>query len=89
MVLIPVHCPYCETEQLVKRGKTETRKQRYLCQNDACAHRVFIRDYSYRAYWPAVKQLENGYDIRTVQELLGHKNVRTTMIYTHVLNKGG
>jgi site-specific recombinase XerD len=30
-----------------------------------------------------------GYDIRTVQELLGRKDVRTTMIYTHVLNRGG
>jgi transposase-like protein len=76
MVLIPVCCPHCGSERVVKRGKTGDGKQRYLCQNEACSHRTFIRDYRNRGYLPAVKQqiiemAVNGGGIRDTARVLG------------------
>ena len=76
MILIPVLCPHCGGDQVVKRGKTENDKQRYLCQNEACSAKTFISDYDYKGYLPEVKQqiIEmalNGSGIRDTARVLG------------------
>lgn len=75
MALIPVFCPHCGGNQVVKRGKTENHKQRYLCQNQACPVKTFILDYDYKGYLPKVKQqiIEmalNGSGIRDTARVL-------------------
>jgi transposase-like protein len=56
MICIPVLCPYCQSSQVVKRGKTDTGKQRYRCQNPECSHQSFLLDPAYRGRLPAIKQ---------------------------------
>ncbi len=75
MVLIPILCPHCESDQVVKRGKTENGKQRYLCQNKACATKTFILDYSYNGRLPEVKKkiidmAVNGSGVRDTARVL-------------------
>lgn len=67
-------------EQNVQRAVKKAVKEAGINKNATC--------HTFRHSF-ATHVLEAGYDIRTVQELLGHKDVRTTMIYTHVLNRGG
>jgi transposase-like protein len=56
MVFTSVRCPHCQREQVVKRGKTDTGKQRYRCQNPDCSHQSFLRDPAYRGRLPEIKQ---------------------------------
>jgi transposase-like protein len=56
MVLMPVCCLYCQSEQVTKRGKTAKGKQRYRCHNPACAHQAFLLNPAYKGRLPEIKQ---------------------------------
>ena len=56
MVLIPVYCPHCGSDQVVKYEKAENAKQRYLCQQPEYPTQTFISDYEYQDYLPEVKK---------------------------------
>jgi len=56
MAVSPVRCPYCDSDTVVKRGKTDSGKQRYLCRHGACSSRTFILAYTNLGYLPSVKR---------------------------------
>jgi transposase-like protein len=85
MVLEPIHCPDCQSIDVVKHGRTAAGKQRYCCRNSACARRSFILQFSYRGRLKEVKQqisdmAINGSGIRHTARVL--RISTTTVIET-------
>jgi insertion element IS1 protein InsB len=75
MVLAPVLCPDCGSNDVVKHGQSDEGKQRYKCRNLECPRCTFIRAYTYRGYLPEVKQqipdmALNGSGIRDTAHVL-------------------
>jgi len=75
MVLEPVLCPDCGSDDVVKHGRSGAGKQRYKCRNSECRRSTFIRAYGYRGYLPEVKQqivdmALNGSGIRDTARVL-------------------
>jgi transposase-like protein len=75
MVLVPVTCPYCHSDQIIKGGQTETGKQRYRCQQTNCPHRSFVLEPGYNGRLPHVKEqiidmALNGSGIRDTARVL-------------------
>ena len=58
MVLIAVTCPYCQSDHITKRGKTDTDKQRYRCHNPHCPHQSFLLHPAYKGRLPAIKSAD-------------------------------
>ena len=75
MVLIPVLCLHCQSDQVIKGGPTKAGKQRYRCQNPDCSHSSFVPNPAYKAHRPEVKDqiidmALNGSGIRDTARVL-------------------
>jgi insertion element IS1 protein InsB len=75
MVLIPVRCPHCQSDQVIKGGMTNAGKQRYHCQNKNCTHYSFVLNPAYKAHLPEIKEqivdmALNGSGIRDTARVL-------------------
>jgi transposase-like protein len=90
MALTPVRCPYCQSEQVIKGGKTDTGKQRYRCHNPACSHQSCLLDAASKGRSPEIKQQVidltlNGSGVCATARVLG---ISPTTVLNELKKKG-
>jgi len=90
MILIPVRCPYGQSEHIIKGGKTDTGKQRYRCHNPGCSHQSCLLPSAYQGRSPEIKQQVidlslNGSGVRDTARVLG---ISPTTVIKEVKKKG-
>jgi transposase-like protein len=90
MVRIPIVCPYCQGDQVVKRGKTDAGKQRYRCQNPMCAHQSFLLDPAYKGRLPEIKQqvIEMSLNSSGVRDTARVLQISTATVMQELKKKG-
>jgi len=89
MVLMPVLCPHCQSDQVIRGGKTKAGKQRYKCQNSDCPHYSFQLDLTYKGRSPEIKEQVvtmalNGSGIRDTARVL---KISTTTVINELKKK--
>jgi insertion element IS1 protein InsB len=89
MVLIPVLCPHCQSDQVIRGGKTKAGQQRYKCQNPDCPNYSFQLDLIYKGRSPEVKEqiidmALNGSGIRDTARVL---KISTTTVLNELKKK--
>jgi transposase-like protein len=90
MALITVRCPYCHSDQIIKRGKTDTDKQRYRCQNPDCPHQSFVLDPVYKGRLPDIKQqvIEMSLNASGIRDTARVLKISTDTVIKELRKKG-
>ena len=91
MTFIAVRCPHCQSEQIVKRGKTARGTQRYLCQNTRCATGSFLLDYRNRGCLAEVKQqiIDMSLNASGVRDTARSLHISPTTVLSELKKKEG
>lgn len=89
MVLIPIICPQCGSDNVVKNGHYANGKQRYMCKNSECSRKAFVSEYTYNACNPEVKEsilrlTVNGNGTRAIARSL---NISTNTVSSTIKKK--